>query len=273
MLTLLAIDRRSRLQACRFAICFHPIFFFADYALVQWISVGSGIEHAEGGGTPAGQTMSGFQIWINVPTDRKMDDPRYGTVDPSALPILSAPGVSARLLAGSTGGKRGPFETVQELQMLVRGVSHPNIYTFKHTPSTSHAHAHTHAHAHARASTGPVRRMQLQQFSDNRNRGFPRMGVMPAAAAAAAAEAGFHARPRRGLRAPGAGGPGQLPRLRLQRRRRCRRPAARSPRRLPPRRHGLYDPWPRPRCFSPILNAKNRFLPIFSEYDRQSSPF
>ena len=43
---------------------------------MQWISCGSGIEHAEAGGTPEGEDMTGFQIWINVPSSRKMDDPR-----------------------------------------------------------------------------------------------------------------------------------------------------------------------------------------------------
>jgi redox-sensitive bicupin YhaK (pirin superfamily) len=55
---------------------------------MQWISVGSGIEHAEGtdplgdcdsllgGGTPEGEYDHGFQIWVNVPRERKMDDPK-----------------------------------------------------------------------------------------------------------------------------------------------------------------------------------------------------
>ena len=40
---------------------------------MQWASVGSGIEHAEGGGTPAGMRTTGFQLWINVPSSRKND--------------------------------------------------------------------------------------------------------------------------------------------------------------------------------------------------------
>jgi redox-sensitive bicupin YhaK (pirin superfamily) len=61
---------------------------------MQWISVGSGIEHAEGGGTPAGEVMEGFQIWINVPSDRKMDDPRYGVEPPENIPVLNGTAVS-----------------------------------------------------------------------------------------------------------------------------------------------------------------------------------
>merc|ERR1719399_1377949 len=45
---------------------------------IQWMSAGSGIEHAEGGGTPTGEIMHGFQIWVNVPSVNKMDDPKYG---------------------------------------------------------------------------------------------------------------------------------------------------------------------------------------------------
>ena len=47
---------------------------------MQWCSAGSGIEHAEGGGTRAGAPLTGFQIWVNVPAARKRDAPRYGTI-------------------------------------------------------------------------------------------------------------------------------------------------------------------------------------------------
>ena len=39
---------------------------------MQWISFGSGIEHAEGGATPKGDDMTGFQIWLNVPSTNKI---------------------------------------------------------------------------------------------------------------------------------------------------------------------------------------------------------
>lgn len=48
-----------------------------------------------------------------------MDDPRYGTVQPSELPLLAYPGgVTARLVSGEEGGAVGPFRTVQRLLML-----------------------------------------------------------------------------------------------------------------------------------------------------------
>ena len=97
---------------------------------MQWCSCGSGIEHAEGGGTPAGVVRTGFQIWVNVPSHLKMRDPQYGTHSPSEIPRLElAPGVHARLLAGSladdeddagtdTPPQRGPFQTVARVLMM-----------------------------------------------------------------------------------------------------------------------------------------------------------
>eukprot|EP00607_Mallomonas_marina_P010072 CAMPEP_0182418298 /NCGR_PEP_ID=MMETSP1167-20130531/2768_1 /TAXON_ID=2988 /ORGANISM="Mallomonas Sp, Strain CCMP3275" /LENGTH=310 /DNA_ID=CAMNT_0024592443 /DNA_START=182 /DNA_END=1114 /DNA_ORIENTATION=- len=84
----------------------------------QWISVGSGIEHAEGGGVPAGETQLGFQIWVNVPSSRKMEDPRYGTEPPENIPLFTSPGVSARVVAGEMQGLHGPFSTVQSVQII-----------------------------------------------------------------------------------------------------------------------------------------------------------
>ena len=86
---------------------------------MQWMSVGSGVEHAEGGGNEVGTHVQGFQIWVNVPSDRKMDDPRYGTVPSVDLPLvaLNDEAGTARVLAGNCLGVRGPFETVQDVQM------------------------------------------------------------------------------------------------------------------------------------------------------------
>lgn len=88
---------------------------------MQWCSTGSGIEHAEAGGTPAGQNTTGFQIWINVPSVAKMNDPAYGTEPPENLPTAAlqdgGKGFS-RLLAGTHNGKTGPFRTVTPVQMI-----------------------------------------------------------------------------------------------------------------------------------------------------------
>jgi len=86
----------------------------------QWISVGSGIEHAEGGGTAKGDRQHGFQIWLNVPKVHKADDPEYGTVGAELLTEFDLIGGAgrARLLAGPYSGQEGAFKTKQSVQMI-----------------------------------------------------------------------------------------------------------------------------------------------------------
>lgn len=97
---------------------------------MQWMSVGSGVEHAEGGANENGEVMQGFQIWINVPSTHKMDDPDYGTVSNEDMPVVrdiggnndnsGAKSSRARILAGEAFGKTvvGPFRTKQPVQMI-----------------------------------------------------------------------------------------------------------------------------------------------------------
>lgn len=85
---------------------------------IQWISAGSGIEHAEGGGNEAGVAVEGFQIWTDVPRARKLDDPSYGTHGPDELPIINfGEGASVRLLAGSLRDQKGPFNAQADLMI------------------------------------------------------------------------------------------------------------------------------------------------------------
>lgn len=86
------------------------------------MSTGSGVEHAEGGASPKGEILQGFQIWINVPANRKMDAPRCGTVPPDELvPTCdlgpASRGVTARVLAGTAFGQTGAFATLQPVQL------------------------------------------------------------------------------------------------------------------------------------------------------------
>jgi len=90
---------------------------------MQWMSVGSGVEHAEGGANEKGEVLQGFQIWINVPSEHKMDDPDYGTVAEEEMPIveIGTKKSRARILAGDAVGETnvvGPFRTKTPVQMI-----------------------------------------------------------------------------------------------------------------------------------------------------------
>ena len=81
---------------------------------VQWMTSGGGIMHEEMPRPPAeGGRMGGFQLWVNMPADLKMSEPRYQDVSASDIPVVTRPdGTVIRVVAGSVDGVAGP---VQEL--------------------------------------------------------------------------------------------------------------------------------------------------------------
>jgi redox-sensitive bicupin YhaK (pirin superfamily) len=75
---------------------------------VQWMTAGRGIIHSEMPQQEDG-LMWGFQLWVNLPADRKMTEPRYQDIPASAVPeIRMGEGVTARIIAGELGGVTGP---------------------------------------------------------------------------------------------------------------------------------------------------------------------
>eukprot|EP00038_Savillea_parva_P031110 m.82889 g.82889 ORF g.82889 m.82889 type:complete len:349 (+) comp9502_c0_seq1:51-1097(+) len=97
---------------------------------MQWMQAGSGIEHAEGGGAPKGVVGHGFQIWVNVPSALKMEEPAYGTVPHDAIPMhANTMGATIRVLSGdfvveqadgddTNTSLKGPFRTRVPALML-----------------------------------------------------------------------------------------------------------------------------------------------------------
>jgi redox-sensitive bicupin YhaK (pirin superfamily) len=115
---------------------------------VQWLSAGSGIMHAEGGGTPKGEEFEGFQIWINVPSRLKMADPRYGTHGEGELPLLQlGGGATSRLIAGEFGGARGPLAA--DADVALADFSVPAGARVAHPLPPAHATVLAYCHAGA----------------------------------------------------------------------------------------------------------------------------
>ncbi len=79
---------------------------------VQWMTAGSGIVHSEMPLRRNGQ-LWGFQLWINLPADRKMMAPRYQDIPAEDVPIVDLlDGGRARVLAGRAFGLRGPVQGI-----------------------------------------------------------------------------------------------------------------------------------------------------------------
>ena len=76
---------------------------------VQWMTAGSGIMHQEmPKGNEKGQ-MHGFQLWANLPSEKKMVEPRYQDINSSDIPLLEDDdGSKIRVITGDYKGIFGP---------------------------------------------------------------------------------------------------------------------------------------------------------------------
>ncbi len=80
---------------------------------VQWMTAGSGIIHQEMPKHLNDGKMGGFQLWVNLPTNHKMMDPRYQEVKSAGIPQFeAAKGVTVRVIAGQVGEVRGPVRDI-----------------------------------------------------------------------------------------------------------------------------------------------------------------
>ena len=78
---------------------------------IQWMTAGRGIIHSEMPKQEEG-LMWGFQLWINLPADQKMTQPRYQDIPPGNIPEVVRDNARIRVLAGEVQGQRGPIEGI-----------------------------------------------------------------------------------------------------------------------------------------------------------------
>ncbi len=80
---------------------------------VQWMTAGSGIIHQEMPKHLNDGKMGGFQLWVNLPRERKMMDPRYQEVKEARIPAVEpSKGVTVRVVAGEVAGVHGPVRDI-----------------------------------------------------------------------------------------------------------------------------------------------------------------
>jgi len=92
---------------------------------VQWMTAGRGVIHSEIPEQEDG-VMEGFQLWVNLPAQRKMAEPWYRDFASEAIPEYVTPeGVKVRVIAGSSNGVEGA---------VTRDVTEP-LYLDIHLPS------------------------------------------------------------------------------------------------------------------------------------------
>jgi redox-sensitive bicupin YhaK (pirin superfamily) len=92
---------------------------------MQWMTAARGVIHSEIPEQVDG-LMEGFQLWLNLPAQRKMGEPWYRDFTSDAIPEYVTPqGVKVRVIAGTSNGVAGA---------VTREVTEP-LYLDIHAPA------------------------------------------------------------------------------------------------------------------------------------------
>ena len=89
----------------------------------QWMTAGSGLLHIEAPPehlVVSGGLFHGLQLWVNLPREKKMSDPRYQDIRGGEVRLLSSHdgGALLRVIAGDLGGHAGPGITHTPITMV-----------------------------------------------------------------------------------------------------------------------------------------------------------
>ncbi len=89
---------------------------------VQWMTAGKGIVHSEGPSAEfakEGGEMELIQLWVNLPRDYKMTEPKYQDIRKESMPLINENGFEIRLVAGSYKNQKGPADTFTPLTAMM----------------------------------------------------------------------------------------------------------------------------------------------------------
>jgi redox-sensitive bicupin YhaK (pirin superfamily) len=84
---------------------------------VQWMTAGRGIIHREL--AFHNEHAHTLQLWVNLPSRRKMVETGYQDLRASARPIVSTPGVEVDVVSGTVAGVTGPASNQHPIQGAV----------------------------------------------------------------------------------------------------------------------------------------------------------
>lgn len=111
---------------------------------VQWMTAGSGLIHSELPEQEEG-LMEGFQLWLNLPAERKMIKPSYRDIAPDSIPEYTTDeDVLVRVIAGQSHGTNGAVSR-EDTEPLFLDIHLPAGTTFSQPLPAGH-HAFVYAY-------------------------------------------------------------------------------------------------------------------------------
>ncbi len=109
---------------------------------VQWMTSGRGILHEEMPRRSPQGNIYGFQLWVNLPAERKMGPPRYQEVSADTIPTIRRDGVEVRVVAGEFDGVSGPVTEIAADPLYLDVRLAPGAVIFQPVPAGSSAIAY-----------------------------------------------------------------------------------------------------------------------------------
>lgn len=87
---------------------------------VQWMTAGSGVLHEElhaPAFRKSGGTLQMLQLWVNLPAELKMTQPRYQTLENADIPVVEVGQARIRVISGSLGETHGLAHTFTPINL------------------------------------------------------------------------------------------------------------------------------------------------------------
>jgi quercetin 2,3-dioxygenase len=90
---------------------------------VQWMTAARGVLHEEKHSAAFSEVGGPFevaQLWVNLPADKKMSEPRYQEIAARDIPTVELPNAAGRVrvIAGEYGAAIGPAKTFTPIDLL-----------------------------------------------------------------------------------------------------------------------------------------------------------
>ena len=82
---------------------------FLSDGSVQWMTAGKGVIHSEMPEQTDG-LIKGFQLWLNLPKEKKMISPKYNDINADQIPCINFDGGNVKIISGEFSGVTGPGE-------------------------------------------------------------------------------------------------------------------------------------------------------------------
>lgn len=102
---------------------------------VQWMTAGSGILHEEQ--IPASERMLGVQIWLNMKSENKMNQPEYMKLSEENIPKIEIDGGYIRIISGTYKGNSGYESKYHPLKFYHIHLKKGNKFLVEENPGSS----------------------------------------------------------------------------------------------------------------------------------------